>query len=125
MARTIELKTAIDERGHLGVIEGEDDIPFSIKRVFFIYDVPQNVERGKHRHRKNRQALVCVKGSCRIDVDSREVRETHVLDNPRKCLILDPVDWHRMSSFSADAVLVVLASEHYDRTDYIYEVPRQ
>ncbi|MCM1320681.1 MAG: FdtA/QdtA family cupin domain-containing protein [Bacteroides sp.] len=96
-------------------------MPFSIKRVYYIYNVPPESVRGGHRHKKNTQALVCVSGSCRINIDDGLEKSSVVLDSPTKCLVLHPKDWHTMGSFSSDAVLLVLASEYYDASDYIDE----
>ncbi|MGB9082445.1 MAG: FdtA/QdtA family cupin domain-containing protein [Desulfuromonadaceae bacterium] len=119
MARFISLKTFSDKRGSLGVIEQE--IPFRIKRIYYIYDVPGDEVRAGHRHRKNIQALICVRGSCRVFVNNGTTRETFLLDRPDLCLLMNPEDWHTMDRFSPDALLLVLASEQYDRNDYIDE----
>jgi dTDP-4-dehydrorhamnose 3,5-epimerase-like enzyme len=118
MAKLLSLKTLTDERGNLTVIEKE--IPFTIKRIFYIYGVDDSI-RGGHRHHKTIQAAFCIKGSCIISNDDNEKQEEFVLDSPDKCLILEPQDWHQMHSFSEDAILMVLASEYYDPSDYIYE----
>lgn len=118
MAHLIQLKTHHDKRGNLTVIEKE--IPFPIKRIFYIYGVDDSV-RGKHRHRKTIQAAICIKGSCKIFNDDGTHQEEFLLDSPEKCLILEPRDWHQMYDFSPDAVLLVLASEYFDPNDYIYE----
>lgn len=117
MAEIIELKTSTDSRGSLTVIEKV--LPFEIKRVYYIYDA--NSKRGGHRHKKNIQALICVKGSCEIFVNNGKEKTTYLLDRPNKCLLLAVEDWHTMDKFSEDAVLLVLASECYDASDYIDE----
>jgi dTDP-4-dehydrorhamnose 3,5-epimerase-like enzyme len=118
MAHLISLKTFTDKRGNLTVIE--KTIPFDIKRIFYIYGVDESV-RGGHRHHKTIQAAICIKGKCVISNDDNSKQEEFVLDSPDKCLILEPQDWHQMHSFSEDAILMVLASEHFDPADYIYE----
>ncbi|MEW6061276.1 MAG: FdtA/QdtA family cupin domain-containing protein [Bacteroidota bacterium] len=118
MAYLIQLKTHHDKRGNLTVIEKE--IPFPIKRIFYIYGVDNSV-RGKHRHHKTIQAAICITGSCKIFNDDGTRQEEFLLDSPEKCLILEPRDWHQMYDFSSDAVLLVLASEYFDPNDYIYE----
>lgn len=118
MAKLLSLKTLTDKRGNLTVIEKE--IPFTINRIFYIYGVDDSV-RGGHRHHETIQAAFCIKGSCIISNDDNEKQEEFVLDSPDKCLILEPKDWHQMHSFSEDAILMVLASECYDPSDYIYE----
>jgi len=119
MARLIDLKTFSDQRGSLSVIEQE--IPFQVRRVYYIYDVPGDKVRAGHRHKKNIQALICVRGSCRIFVNNGTTRESYLLDRPDHCLLMAPEDWHTMSNFSPDALLLVLASEPYDKEDYIDE----
>jgi dTDP-4-dehydrorhamnose 3,5-epimerase-like enzyme len=118
MAHLIDLKTFTDKRGNLTVIEKV--IPFDFKRVFYIYGVDDS-RRGGHRHHKTYQAAVCIQGSCKIDNNDGTLEETYTLDNPSKCLILEPKDWHVMYDFTPDAILMVLASEHFDAADYIYE----
>ncbi len=118
MALLINLETHVDERGSLTVVEKE--LPFQIKRLYYIYNVDDSV-RGGHRHAKTVQAAICIYGSCEIFVNDSINTEVHILDSPNKCLILNPADWHTMSKFSKNAVLLVLASEEFDKQDYIYE----
>jgi len=118
MHEFINLKTFTDNRGNLTVIEKV--LPFDIKRIFYIYGVDQSV-RGGHRHHTTVQAAVCIKGNCRIYCDNNIKKEYFSLDEPHKCLILSPEDWHTMDRFSEDAILMVLASEYFDASDYIYE----
>jgi len=118
MARIISLKTFTDVRGNLTVIE--KTIPFDIKRIFYIYGVDSSV-RGGHRHHKTIQAAICIQGKCTIYNDNNTTKEDYILDDPAKCLILEPEDWHKMYAFSPDAILMVLASEYFDANDYIYE----
>jgi hypothetical protein len=116
MAHLINLKTFTDSRGNLTVIE--KIIPFDIKRLFYIYGVDSSV-RGGHRHVKTIQAAICLKGRCAIYNNDGFKEERFLLDTPAKCLILKPEDWHEMYDFSPDAILMVLASEHFDEKDYI------
>jgi dTDP-4-dehydrorhamnose 3,5-epimerase-like enzyme len=118
MAKLLDLKTFVDKRGNLTVIERV--IPFEIRRIFYIYGVDSSV-RGGHRHKKTIQAAICIKGSCRIYNNDRNIEEHFILDRPDKCLLLYPDDWHTMDQFSEDAILMVLASEYFDVDDYIYE----
>jgi len=117
MAHLLNLKTLTDKRGNLTVLEKV--IPFDIKRLFYIYGVDDS-ERGGHRHKQTFQAAICLVGSCVILNDDGESKQDFVLDNPSKCLILEPKDWHKMHKFSPDAVLMVLASTYFDADDYIY-----
>lgn len=120
MAYLIQLKSHADSRGRLTVIQ--DEIPFEIKRSYYIQDVPSTaISRGGHRHHHSTQALICIAGSCEIYNHDGE-KETHfILDNPSTCLILEPKDWHTMQKFSSNAVLLVFASTKYDVNDYIDE----
>ena len=120
MAYLIDIRTFKDSRGSLSVLESE--IPFTIKRVYYISGVPDPVVvRAGHRHKINIQALICVNGSCIISNDNGKEKEEFILDNQEKCLILMPEDWHTMHHFTQDAVLLVLASELYDSDDYVDE----
>ena len=118
MAQLIDLKTFTDDRGNLTVIERI--IPFDIKRIFYIYGVDDSV-RGGHRHHKTIQAAICIQGSCHISNNTGSEQQEFILDAPYKCLLLDTIDWHTMHHFSKDAILMVLASEYFDPTDYIYK----
>lgn len=118
MAKLIDLKTFTDSRGNLTVIEKV--IPFNIKRIFYIYGVNDSA-RGGHRHKKTRQAAICIKGNCRIFNNNGHQESFFYLDAPHKCLIIEPEDWHTMDLFSADAILMVLASEYFDADDYIQQ----
>ena len=118
MAYFIKLKTFSDFRGSLTVIE--KILPFDIKRVYYIYDI-DNSERGHHAHKKTIQALIMLKGSCDVFVGKTQESTKYKIDSPSKCLLLDPEDFHWMSNFSKNAVLLVLASEEFDKEDYIYE----
>jgi WxcM-like, C-terminal len=117
--RMLRLKTMTDARGALTVIDR--DLPFAVRRVFYIYDLAAGASRGGHRHKKTVMALVAVAGSCRISVDNGREKNDYVLAGPADCLILEPEDWHVMSDFAPGAVLLALASEHYAADDYIYE----
>ena len=118
MAYLIDLKTFIDVRGNLTVIE--KTIPFDIRRIFYIYGVDQSA-RGGHRHKTTIQAAICLKGSCRIYNNDGQDENYFMLDQPSKCLILQTRDWHTMDQFSPDAILMVLASEYFEQQDYIFE----
>lgn len=118
MAKIIDIRTFTDARGNLTVIEKV--LPFDIKRIFYIYGVDSSV-RGGHRHRKTYQAAICLKGHCIVYNNDGLNEDTFILDNPAKCLLLEPKDWHQMHDFTPDAILMVLASEYFDPGDYIFE----
>ena len=108
-----------DDRGQLVAIEAMKDLPFEIKRVYYIYDTLPGVRRGFHAHRNLQQILVCVHGSCKIHLDDGFETAEVLLDNPNTGLYISNDMWREMYDFSPDAVLLVLASEHYDEADYI------
>ncbi|HAN78873.1 MAG TPA: hypothetical protein DCQ31_14485 [Bacteroidales bacterium] len=118
MAHILDLKTFTDKRGNLTVIEKV--LPFDVKRIFYIYGV-DDAKRGGHRHHKTIQAAVCLSGSCTIYNHNGTSEENFELNKPSVCLILEPNDWHTMSNFTPDAILMVLASEYFDEKDYIFE----
>jgi hypothetical protein len=118
MARLIDLKTFTDSRGNLTVIE--DALPFTIKRIFYIYGVDGS-RRGGHRHHKTIQAAVCIKGRCKIRNNDGAKKEVFELRKPSQCLILEQRDWHEMFDFSKNAILMVFASEKFMESDYIFD----
>lgn len=118
--KLIYFKDLGDERGNLVVIEGEGmDIPFDIKRVFYIYGSDDTVVRGQHANRETEFLLVNVGGSSKVRVDNGKESEVIVLDKPGMGLYLPPMLWKDMYDFSPDSILLVLASRHYDGNEYI------
>jgi dTDP-4-dehydrorhamnose 3,5-epimerase-like enzyme len=114
-----ECKVLGDDRGQLVALEENKDIPFNIKRVFYIYGTKENTPRGNHSHYKTKQYLVTVNGSCKVTLDNGKKQETFNLNKPNLGLFQDALVWGNMHDFSSDCVLLVLASEHYDENDYI------
>ena len=108
-----------DERGQLVALEENREVPFKIKRVYYIFDTKEAVVRGKHAHKNLQQILICVKGTCKIRLDDGKERITVILNNPSEGLYVSSDIWREMYDFSKDAVLLVLASELYDENDYI------
>lgn len=108
-----------DDRGSLVALEQGQQVPFEIKRVYYIYQTAAGVSRGYHAHRNLKQLVICVAGTCRMVLDDGKVRQEAWMDNPQKGLLIDGLVWREMHDFSADCVLLVLASEHYDESDYI------
>nr|WP_275444625.1 FdtA/QdtA family cupin domain-containing protein [Paenibacillus sp. ACRRX] len=107
-------------RGSLSVIESNLQVPFDIKRVFYIYGAKHDVRRGGHAHYKTRQALISISGSCKVSLDNLKRVDEVSLDAPQTMLLLEPDDWHEMYDFSEDCILLVLASHHYESEDYIH-----
>jgi dTDP-4-dehydrorhamnose 3,5-epimerase-like enzyme len=118
MAHLIDLKTFTDIRGNLTVIE--DVLPFTIKRIFYIYGVDGS-SRGGHRHHNTVQAAICIKGRCKIRNNDGKKEEVFLLHKPSQCLVLEQKDWHEMYDFSKNAILMVVASENFTEKDYIFE----
>ena len=118
MASIIRVPSHGDARGRLTVIDGI--LPFAIARVYYMY-AGTGKARGGHRHRKTVQALVSVAGSCVVEWTNGRQSGTETLDEPDKLLLLPPEDWHVMRDFTADSILLVLASEPFDPEDYIDE----
>jgi UDP-2-acetamido-3-amino-2,3-dideoxy-glucuronate N-acetyltransferase len=108
-----------DLRGNLTVGEFSKEIPFIPKRYFSVFDVPSKEVRGEHAHKECHQFLICIKGSCHVVADDGNQRQEFVLDKPNKGIYLPPMVWGVQYKYSADAVLMVFASEHYDANDYI------
>ncbi len=108
-----------DERGKLIAIESGLDIPFEIKRIFYIYGTSVGLPRGNHAHYKTLQYLIAVSGSCKVTLDTGFVQNTYTLDRRNVGLLQEELVWGVMHDFSEDCVLLVLASDHYDESDYI------
>ncbi len=108
-----------DQRGQLIALEEYKDIPFHIKRVYYMYDTIPDMIRGCHAHRKLEQILICIHGSCKIKLDNGTETKIVHLERPYEGLYVSNNMWREMYDFSSDAVLMVLASELYDESDYI------
>ena len=117
--KLVDFKTLGDERGSLIAIEQGYNAPFDIKRVYYIFDTKEGVERGFHAHINLKQICIAVKGSCTFVLDNGKTRKEIKLDNPNQGLLIEGLIWREMKNFSSDCVLVVLASEQYDESDYI------
>lgn len=118
-AHTLEFGSLGDERGQLISLETVAQIPFQINRVYFIYANRDGVRRGFHAHRKLKQVAVCVNGACKFDLFDGVEKKTINLDLPTKGLYIGNVIWREIYDFSPNCVLMVIASEIYDETDYI------
>lgn len=110
-----------DERGQLIALEAmSKQVPFNVNRVYYIFDTTPGTVRGKHAHKALKQVLVCLSGACTIQCELPDGSHSeHRLDWPTKGLLIEGLVWREMKDFSKDAVLMVLASEHYDEADYI------
>ena len=115
----MKFKEISDKYGSLTPIEGQVDIPFDIKRVYYITKVGKDVRRGFHAHRKLHQIVICVNGSVKIKVKNLDGEEVVELNDSTVGLYIGPYVWREMFDFSEESVLLVLASEYYDENDYI------
>ena len=117
-AHLINLPVVSDPRGDLTFLEGRRHVPFDIRRVYFLYNVPVESERGGHAHRELEQVIFALSGSFRITTDDGKQKREHWLRNPRQGLHINRMVWREMDSFSQGAVCMVVASEYYDENDY-------
>ncbi|PMG69738.1 dTDP-6-deoxy-3,4-keto-hexulose isomerase [Vibrio lentus] len=117
--KLIQFQSHGDERGSLVSLEQNKNIPFDIKRVYYLFDTENNVRRGFHAHKKLKQLAVIVKGSCRFLLDDGSEKIELLLDNPAQGLFIESFVWREMFDFSEDCVLMVLADSVYDEDDYI------
>ncbi|WP_368205988.1 FdtA/QdtA family cupin domain-containing protein [Aeromonas sp. s5] len=115
----IDLPVLGDERGSLVALEGNRNIPFEIKRVYYIYGTQKGVARGFHAHKELKQVAICLNGSCRFVMDDGVKKNEVILNSPSQGLLIDVMQWHEMYDFSEDCILLVLASDIYDEADYI------
>ena len=117
--KILEFPDLGDERGNLVVVEGEQQIPFSINRVFYIYGSDDTVVRGQHANRESEFVLINVSGTSKVRVDDGNEEYVVELNRPRMGLYLPTMLWKDMYEFSEDSILLVLASTHYDGNEYI------
>ena len=115
-----KLKTHTDKRGSLTIVERGLEIPFDIQRVYWIHNVPQGEERGKHSNTVSSEYVIAVSGSIEITLEDKNGRQTYLLDSKDKGLLIPPNTWDEIRNFSPDAVLLVLASHSYDESSYIH-----
>jgi hypothetical protein len=108
-----------DERGQLVVVEELKEIPFKMKRLFYIYGTKGDVARGQHANRRSQFVLINLMGSCKVMVDDGQKNDVIVLDKPHTGVYLNSMVWKEMFDFSSDSILLVLASELYDKSEYI------
>ena len=117
--RVIDLRKISDPRGNLTPIEAGFDIPFDVKRVYYLYDVPSGQSRGAHAHKALQQLIIAANGSFTMTLDDGQNKKSVTLNRPYQGLLIVPGIWRVLDDFSSGAVLLCLASEHYDEADYI------
>ncbi len=115
----IDLGGVKDDRGLLVAAESHRNIPFEIKRVYYLTEVTSDAPRGFHAHRNLTQVAVCLKGSCKFIIDNGKERKEVLVNDPTRGLLIGSMVWREMHEFTADCVLMVIASELYDESDYI------
>jgi glyoxylate utilization-related uncharacterized protein len=118
-ARKIELPIAHDVRGNLTVIESGVGVPFDIRRIYYLYDVPGGSERGGHGHRKLEQFIIAMSGSFDVVLHDGSTEQTFNLNRSYMGVYVPPMHWRVVNNFSSGAVCLVLASRHYEEEDYI------
>ena len=117
--KLIPLQMHGDERGSLIALEQDKNIPFEIKRVYYLFNTVEGVRRGFHAHKNLSQVVIAVRGSCRFLLDDGKEKINLLLDNPAQGLLIESAIWREMYDFSEDCVLMVLANNFYDENDYI------
>ncbi len=119
MSGIVDLPKIIDARGNLTVAEAMDGVPFEIKRVYWVYDVPGGECRGGHAHKECMELIVAVSGSFTVTLDDGRKRKTYLLNHPYQGLMVGTGTWRTLDDFSSGAVCLVMASERFDEGDYI------
>lgn len=115
----VDLPNLGDQRGALVIAEANRSIPFDIKRLYYIFDAKPDIPRGFHAHRQLSQMAFCIRGKCRMLMDNGVEKQEVWIDQPNKGLVIPPLVWHEMHDFSEDCIMLVLASDYYDESDYI------
>ena len=115
----IELDKHHKERGNITVVENGVTVPFDVKRIYYLYDVPGGESRGGHAHKELRQLIVAASGSFNVTIDDGNIKRTFLLNRPYQGLLVVPGIWRTLDDFSSGSVCLVLASHLYDEADYI------
>lgn len=108
-----------DRKGNISVVENQYTVPFDVKRIYYLYDIPGGESRGAHAHKELSQLLIAASGSFRVTLDDGNVKRSFVLNRPYQGLYIKPGIWRDLDDFSSGAVCMVLASEIYQKEDYI------
>lgn len=124
--RVIKLPVIKDgQNGHLSIAESLHNLPFEIRRVYCIYNIKnKNAVRGMHAHKKLKQVIFCINGSCSLELDDGSNRQNIILDKPNVGIYMDIKLWHTMRHFSGNCILMIFASDFYDESDYIRNYPQ-
>ncbi|MBV7314830.1 FdtA/QdtA family cupin domain-containing protein [Shewanella sp. NIFS-20-20] len=119
IVKMLQFNALGDERGSLIALEQNNNIPFEVRRIYYLFDTKPNVVRGLHAHKNLKQVAIAIKGSCRFVLDDGTSRQDVWLKSPNEGLLIESCLWREMHDFSEDCVLMVVASEKYDESDYI------
>lgn len=117
--RRIELPRILDARGNLSFLEGEKNIPFDIKRVYWIYDVPGGETRGGHAYKTLNEFIIAISGSFDVVLDDGKTKSTHHLNRSYYGLYVPNMIWRTLENFSTNSLCLVMASDHYKESDYL------
>ncbi len=117
--KLIDFKINGDDRGSLIALEENHNVPFDVKRVYYIFDTKERVRRGFHAHKSLKQLAICVSGSCKFLLDDGTIKRDVTLNSPQHGLYIEGLIWREMYDFSANCVLMVLANDYYNEHDYI------
>lgn len=120
-AKIIDIPKIEDRRGNLSVVEEFKNVPFHIARAYWLYDVPAGAMRGGHAHKRLKQLLIALSGSFTVTLDDGYEKRKILLNRPYQGLLIETGIWRTIDDFSSGAVCLVLASELYDESDYIYD----
>lgn len=115
----VQLNKHHSPQGNITVVENNDTIPFDVKRIYYLYDIPGGEERGSHAHKTLSQLIIAVSGSFSVALTDGKVKRTFILNRPYQGLYIVPGIWRELDDFSSGSVCLVLASEKYDKEDYI------
>ncbi len=118
---TVDFIVKGDNRGSLIALEENHNVPFDVKRVYYIFGTKENIRRGFHAHKNLKQLAICVSGSCTFLLDDGTTKQYIELNTPMQGLLIEGLVWREMYNFSSDCVLMVLADAYYDENDYIRE----
>ena len=121
LGRIIELPKITDPRGNLTVAEAFKNVPFDIRRAYWVYDVPGGESRGGHAHKRLRQLVIAMSGSFTVTLDNGHEQQKYLLNHPWEGLLIETETWRTLYDFSSGAVCLVLASEPFEEDDYIYD----
>lgn len=119
LCQIIDIKKISSHKGSLSAVESDVSLPFNIKRIYFTYDIPSGAERGGHAHKALYQYVVAASGSFNVDIDDGKNKRTIFLNDPSKGLLITPGIWRELNNFSAGSVVLVMASDVYQESDYI------